>query len=82
MRQLLAVLGSKLLRKWYIFNFKSVVSRSITGFQYFGNFQKNQKNTRIQQNFKKYLSLGLSFFFQPFGFLSARVSKLPTTNNI
>ena len=61
MSELLAVLGSQLPCKWHIFNFKSAVSQPITGFQYFGNFQKSQKNTKIQQNFKNVKSDLLSF---------------------
>ena len=64
MRQLLAVLGSELLCKWHISNFKSDVSRPITGFQYFGNFQKNQKNTKIQQNLKNVHNDLLSFLYR------------------
>ena len=62
MRQLLALLGSELLCKWYIFNFKSVVSRSITGF----NILEISKKIRKIQDFSKIsksISLGLFFFF-------------------
>ena len=61
MGELLAVLGSQLPCKWHIFNFKSAVSQPITGFQYFGNFQKSQKNTKIQQNFKNVKSDLMTF---------------------
>ena len=52
MGELLAFLGFGFLCKSHIFNFKSAVSQPITGVQYFGKFQKNEKNTKIEQNFK------------------------------
>ena len=93
MSQLFAVLGSELLCKWYIFNFKSAVSRPITGFQYFGNFQKNQKNTKVQQNLKNLKSDLLTFLHQykvilsDLGITSARLlavlgSQIPCKSHI
>ena len=51
-RELLEILYSELLCKTHIFNFKIVVSQPIRGFQNYGNLQKNQKNTKFQENFK------------------------------
>ena len=47
MSVLLAVLGSELLWKMHSLGFKRAVSQPKMGFQYFGDFQTNQKNTKI-----------------------------------
>ena len=52
MSELLAVLGSESLCKTHIFKFKSAVLQLMTSFQYFGNFHKHHKNTKIHQNLK------------------------------
>ena len=50
-----------LVGKSHMLNFKKAVSQPIRGFHFFGNFQKTQKNTKIQENFKNVKSDLLSF---------------------
>jgi hypothetical protein len=52
MTEILELLGFEFLCKSHIFNFKSGATQPKTGVQYFGNFEKNVKNTKIEQNFK------------------------------
>ena len=52
MSEILEFSGFGVICKNNIFNFKSGVSQAKTGNQYFGNFEKNVKNTKIEQNFK------------------------------
>ena len=72
MSELLALLGSKFLRKTRIFNFKSAVSQPITGVKNFGKFQKNEKNTKIEQNFKNVKS-DLRSFLHRYGVISSEI---------
>ena len=61
MSEILELLGFGFLCKSHIFNFKSGVFQPKTGNEYFGNFEKNVKNTKIEQNFKNAKSGLLSF---------------------
>ena len=57
-------LGSESLCKTHIFKFKSAVSQPIRGFHFLGNFHKNQKNTKIEQNSKNVKSDLLNFLYR------------------
>ena len=52
MSKLEADLESESLCKTHIFNFKNAVFQPIRVFHFLGNFQKIQKNTKIQQKSK------------------------------
>ena len=72
MSELEADLGSESLCKTHISNFKSVVSQPIRGFHFLGNFQKNQKNTKIQQNSKN-VKCNLLTFLHRYDVISSEI---------
>ena len=74
MSELLTVVCSGFLCKTHIFNFKTAVSQPIRGFHFLANFQKNQKNTKIQQNSKN-VKIDLPSFVYRYALISTRMRR-------
>ena len=72
MSEILEFSGFGVLCKSHIFNFKSDVFQPKTGNEYFGNFEKNVKNTKIEQNFKNVKS-DLRSFLHRYKLISSEI---------